>query len=147
LPLLALPELNTNMPLLPTSPALVLRIAIVPLDVEDPSPLETLTAPPVSEVLRPASNCIEPPAPHVPLPTLIDKIPPRPPVAAPEPRLIAPLLPLLALPELNTSKPLLPATPAFELRIETAPLDVAVPSPLDKNIAPPEYVVLLPEAA
>jgi hypothetical protein len=54
LPLLALPELKTSMPLLPASPAFVLRIVTMPLVVAVPSPLPKLTAPPVLTVLRPA---------------------------------------------------------------------------------------------
>jgi len=60
------------------------------------------------------------------------------------PSIIAPLFPLLALPELNTSIPLVPVFPAFMLRIETMPLLVAVPSPLDTLNAPPECTVLRP---
>jgi hypothetical protein len=65
----------------------------------------------------------------------------------PEPILKSPELPLLALPELNTNIPLLPIAPALALLIEIIPLLVAVPSPLDKLIAPPVSVVLRPPEA
>jgi len=53
LPPLALPELNTSMPLTPDTPALKLRIETMPLLLAVPSPLPMLTAPPVLIVLRP----------------------------------------------------------------------------------------------
>jgi len=71
--------------------------------------------------------------------------PPRPPVAAPVPIATRPLFPPLEDPELKTKSPETPATPAFTLRIDTAPLVVAVPSPLPMLTAPPVFTVLRPE--
>jgi hypothetical protein len=136
-PLLEDPELKTSDPLLPLTPAFMLRIVTVPLLEAVPSPLDTLNTPPDTAVLRPDSTCTLPPAPQVPLPTVNSTVPPRPSVAEPEPRTTAPLFPLLEDPELNTSAPLLPATPALKVRILTEPLLVAVPSPEDRLSAPP----------
>ena len=61
-------SLNTNMPQLPSFPALMLRIVTAPLDVAVPSPLAKLNAPPVLLVLRPEKSYTLPPAPLVPLP-------------------------------------------------------------------------------
>jgi hypothetical protein len=122
----------------------MLRIVTIPLLANNPSPLPRLNAPPVYASLLPEYNCILPPAPLVPLPTVKSTMPPRPSVAAPEPSLKAPLFPLLAEPELNTNIPLLPLPPALMLRMVTMPLDVPVPSPLDKLSAPPVFSELRP---
>ncbi len=144
-PLLDDPELNTNDPLLPLTPAFMLRMVTNPLLEAVPSPLDTLRTPPDAAVLRPESTCKLPPAPQVPLPTVTSNVPPRPSVAAPDPSTTAPLFPPLEDPELNMSAPLPPATPAFTLRMVTEPLLVAVPSPEDKLTAPPVCKVLRPE--
>jgi hypothetical protein len=136
-PLLEEPELNTNDPLLPLTPAFMLRIVIVPLLEAVPSPLDTLNNPPDAVVLRPDSTCTLPPAPQVPLPTVTITIPPRPSVATPEPKAKAPLFPPLEDPVLNTSAPLPPVAPAFMVRMVTVPLLLAVPSPEDRLSAPP----------
>jgi len=70
--------------------------------------------------------------------------PPEPILAAPVPRITLPLFPEDALPELNTNIPLTPCVPAFMLRITTAPLVVAVPSPAAILMAPPVLTVLRP---
>ena len=54
LPVLAEPVLKISMPLTPLVPELMDRIVMAPLDVDVPSPLLRLTAPPVCTVLRPA---------------------------------------------------------------------------------------------
>jgi hypothetical protein len=54
LPVLAEPVLKMSMPLTPLVPELMDRMVIAPLDVEVPSPVLRLTAPPVWTVLRPA---------------------------------------------------------------------------------------------
>jgi len=100
-PELLVPELKTNMPLLPAEPALTLRTITMPLLDTVPSPLAKLKAPPVTVVLRPAKACIEPPAPLVPLPTATITAPARPPVATPEPIKMLPELPRLLEPELK----------------------------------------------
>ena len=85
-----------------------------------------------------------PPTPLVPLPTVSTTAPPRPAVAAPVPTMTPPLLPDDVVPELNASEPLAPDSPAFMLRMSTAPLDVAVPSPDDRLSSPPVCTVLRP---
>jgi hypothetical protein len=145
LPLLLLPELNISMPLVPSSPAFIERMVIIPLLVAVPSPLPIPTAPPVFTVLRPANIWSEPPTLLVPLPTVNNIIPERPDVAAPVPTITAPVLPLLVLPELKTNIPLVPMSPAFMVLIVIMPLLVAVPSPLDKLKVPPVFTVLRPE--
>ncbi len=144
-PLLEEPELNTSDPLLPATPAFMLRMVTVPLLEAVPSPLDKLRTPPDAAVLRPESTCTLPPTPQVPLPTVTRIMPPRPSVTAPDPSTTAPLFPLLEDPELNTSDPLPPAIPALKLRMVTEPLLVAVPSPEDKLTAPPVCKVLRPE--
>jgi hypothetical protein len=52
------------------------------------------------------------------------------------------VLPELDVPELNVSAPLKPAVPAFAVRIEIAPLVVAVPSPVVIETEPPVTTVL-----
>ena len=79
------PVLNTSIPLEPDAPEFALRITMLPLVDAVPSPLCTLSAPPVVTVLRPESTLTAPPEPLVPLPTLMLTMPPRPPVATPEP--------------------------------------------------------------
>jgi hypothetical protein len=54
LPELALPELNTSMPLLPAVPALADLMLTMPDVVPVPSPDPMETVPPVLTVLRPA---------------------------------------------------------------------------------------------
>ncbi len=54
------------------------------------------------------------------------------------------MLPLLDDPELNTSTPLDPAAPAFADRMNTDPLEEAVPSPLVNVSDPPVWTVLRP---
>lgn len=137
-PLLLLPVENVRRPLVPPEPAFVLIIDIMPLLVAVPSPLVKLRAPPVFTVLMPADACNDPPTLLVPLPTVSIKNPPRPLVDAPDPIEIEPLFPLLDDPVENISIPLLPEWPALMLCIVTAPLVVAVPSPLDNANDPPE---------
>jgi hypothetical protein len=45
--------------------------------------------------------------------------------------------PLLAVPEEKDKAPLTPETPALAVWNKIKPLDVAVPSPVDKDTAPP----------
>ena len=63
--------------------------------------------------------------------------PPLPPVAAPLATLIDPLDPALVVPEVKLNIPLVPDTPASVLLRTIIPLDVAVPSPVAKLMAPP----------
>ena len=144
LPVELLPELNTNMPLLPPLPPFALRITTPPLVVAVPSPEDKDNAPPDLEVDLPPCALSVPPDPLVPLPT-VTRIPPlRPAVAMPLPILMEPLLPVELTPELNTSMPLLPAAPLFIDRITTSPDDVAVPSPELRVSTPPECNVERP---
>jgi hypothetical protein len=55
-----------------------------------------------------------------------------------------PVFPLLLVPVLKKSAPLTPVSPEFKLRITTAPLDEAVPSPDMMRTAPPVRTVLRP---
>ena len=82
----------------------------------------------------------------MPLPTVIVMDPPWPPDAAPEPIDTEPDPPLDADPDENTNRPLEPAAPAFIDRIDTLPLDDAVPSPDASESKPPVVVVLRPAA-
>ena len=75
--------------------------------------------------------------PLVPLPTVTSILPARPAVAIPEPSSRCPLFPAEEDPEENTSRPEEPDAPALALRISTAPLVDAVPSPEDIKTAPP----------
>jgi hypothetical protein len=57
---------------------------------------------------------------------------------------MAPVLLAAAVPELKKSAPLAPAAPPFVDRIFTSPLEVALPSPLNKLSRPPVATVLRP---
>ena len=85
---------------------------------------------------------MSPPAAKLPLPT--DKLmsPPLPVVAVPVPRIIEPLEPELVVPELKLNTPLTPDSPALDVLIAIAPLDVAVPTPAVIHTPPPVSVVL-----
>jgi hypothetical protein len=63
--------------------------------------------------------------------------PPLPWVAAPVLIVIDPLEPLLAVPVMKEIDPLTPDTPALAVRRTIPPLDVAVPSPVATEMAPP----------
>jgi len=142
---LEVPDEKTNLPLAPEAPALAVRIVIIPLEVEVPSPEEMLSAPPVFTVLRPEWILSKPPTPLVPLPAVILTSPPRPAVAAPLPKYNAPLLPVFEVPDENTNIPLPPAAPEFAVRIMIMPLEVEVPSPEAMLSTPPVFTVLRPE--
>lgn len=71
LPAFADPELNTRNPLEPAAPPFALDTKIAPLLVAEPSPECIHRAPPVSTVLRPATNESIAPSPLVPLPGLM----------------------------------------------------------------------------
>ena len=85
-----------------------------------------------------------PPTPDVPLPTVMEMAPALPPVAVPEPTLSDPELPPLDVPDENDIVPDPPAAPALADLMVRAPLDEAVPSPLDMNMTPPVLTVLRP---
>jgi hypothetical protein len=70
--------------------------------------------------------------------------PERPPVAVPEPIMMLPLFPRLLDPVLKYSDPVAPLAPEFRLRMTTAPLVEAVPSPDEMRTAPPVTAVLRP---
>lgn len=136
-PELDVPELNKSRPLTPLCPALEVRIAMAPLVLAIPWPLDTPTEPPVATVLWPAEIVRRPPAPLLPLPTEILSAPPLPPVEAPDPIEIEPVVPELEVPELNCRYPLTPLSPAFAVRMVMAPLLEAEPYPLRMTILPP----------
>ena len=146
MPLLVEPELKYKAPLDPAVPPLADRILSAPLLDDVPSPVETPMNPPVCTVLRPDTIRAVPPAPLVPLPTVMNTAPERPLVAAPVPIRIWPELPLLDDPELKTNKPDAPDSPAFVLRIVTAPLEPEIPWPPARLIAPPVEVPEPPPA-
>jgi hypothetical protein len=56
----------------------------------------------------------------------------------------APEFPLLEDPELNSNAPLTPAAPEFALLKINTPLLEDVPSPLERFMAPPVFIVLRP---
>jgi hypothetical protein len=68
-----------------------------------------------------------------------------PPVADPVRTTIEPLLPLLAVPDFSVKLPLVPLLPAFAVRTVKAPLLVADPNPVTRDIEPPVTSVLSPE--
>jgi hypothetical protein len=131
------PELNTNMPLVPSSPAFADLIVTAPLVTARLCPLLNARAPPVEAVLSPDATVRRPPAPLVPAPTVTLSAPPLPPDAIPDPMDMLPDPPELAVPELKTSTPLEPVAPPFADRITTLPLDVAMPCPLIMLTEPP----------
>ena len=71
-PILLVPELKPNLPLMPLEPALVVLMFIEPLDEIIPSPVYILMEPPVltSELVLPEERNILPPDPQFPLPTV-----------------------------------------------------------------------------
>ena len=136
-PLLVVPDANDKPPLTPDVPAFTVRTAIDPLVVGVLKPDDNDKAPPLDAVLVPAVTEISPPTPAVPDPTLMRISPPLPPVAAPLATLIDPLEPELVVPEAKLNIPLVPAVPASVLLRTIIPLEVAVPSPVARLIAPP----------
>ena len=137
LPPCDVPDEKISMPLTPVVPEFAVRIVIMPLDVDVPSPVEIPRAPPVCGRDRPVAMWMAPPTPLSPLPTVMDSKPPRPELAAPVPTRIDPVLPVLDVPDEKISIPLTPASPELAVRIVMMPLDVAVPSPVDMPRAPP----------
>ena len=77
----------------------------------------------------------------MPLPTVMEMAPAPPPVAVPEPTLSDPELPPLDVPDENDIVPDPPAAPALADLMVRAPLDEAVPPPLDMNMTPPVLTV------
>ena len=142
----AVPELKTSIPLLPATPALLVRSTIVPLLDAVPSPDSSRSRPPDAIELRPEDSDNKAPAPLVPIPPLSVTNPLRLVVATPEPMQIIPEFPPADDPELKQSKPLDPDAPPFADRTNSAPLLVAVPSLAIKLRQPPVIVVLRPEA-
>ena len=65
LPELDVPELNTNRPLTPVTPALAVLIEIAPLVVDEPAPLLTTMWPPVTALPVPDDKLNAPPWPAV----------------------------------------------------------------------------------
>jgi hypothetical protein len=96
----------------------------------------------VLAVVSPATTVTAPPLPLFPLPTVTVTDPPRPAVAAPVVTDTAPVLPLLDVPDVKLNRPLIPDTPALTVDTVNAPLDVAKPYPVTREIAPPVETVL-----
>ena len=78
----ALPVLMITLPLVPAVPASGVLTVIDPLERVEPKPLEMETAPPLVEVLRPASIVTEPPTSTL-VPELNTKAPLEPTAAEP----------------------------------------------------------------
>jgi hypothetical protein len=101
--------------------------------------------PPEAEDDEPPAILIKPPSPLSPDPTDKEIEPPLPTRAPPEDIKIDPLLPELEVPDVNDTTPLTPEMPEFEDCRLRAPLDVADPYPVWREIFPPELEVELPE--
>jgi len=82
----------------------------------------------------------------LPVPTLRLTLPPAPPTAAPVDRETEPELSAVVEPLAMDTTPLEPLVPALADAIVIAPLDVAVPEPLVRLIAPPVEAALVPAA-
>jgi hypothetical protein len=74
-----------------------------------------------------------------PVPTSRVIAPPLPPSAAPVFTSTSPDEPTLVVPELKLSAPLTPLVPAFAVFIVIEPDVVAVPTPVDIEMAPPVF--------
>ena len=78
----ALPVLMITLPLVPAEPESGVLTVIDPLERVEPKPLEMEIAPPLVEVLRPATIVTEPPI-STPVPELNTKAPLEPTAAEP----------------------------------------------------------------
>jgi len=166
-PELAVPVLNTSIPLIPVIPELAVWSNKAPLVPHDPYPLDTNNLPPFPygdcvAVDVPADKTNSPPAPLLPVPTATYTEPALPDVAEPEPKYNAPVLPLsvvpdptykapllpeLAVPVLNTNKPLTPAVPAFAVLNNIEPLVEAAVYPVISTKRPPMPVAYVDNPA
>jgi hypothetical protein len=136
LPSLDMPVCSSIAPLTPSEPEFGVIKSIAPLVVAAPAPEDTVTLPPVANLLVPAAILTTPPTPEFPEPTSITIDPPAPPVAIPVTRCKDPELPALEVPVDKRTAPLTPLSPAFAVAIDTAPLDF--------ESAIPDVIVTLP---
>jgi len=127
LPPLAVPELKLMWPLTPLSPAFGVHMIASPLDVAEPKPVATSTAPPLDTVDSPENTRKSPPSPVSPAPTVTRMDPPFPLVARSVPIEMLPLLPTLVDPELKLSRPDTPLLPALNVLVVMEPLEVVEP--------------------
>ena len=136
-PVLVVPELNTNVPLTPLSPAFKERSCTFPLDVNDPNPEYIAIDPPDRPLPAPAARVTVPPIPPVACfdsPARMDTNPPRlfcavvspekihmlPPFPVePSPTVIEidPPFPTVDAPDPNDTLPLFPLLDAPELKL------------------------------
>ena len=136
------PELNTRRPLLPPGP-FAERITTAPDDDVVPPPLTIRTAPPVTlaaEVV-PAVNVKCPPVPEFVLPTLTLSAPAAPLSATPVAITTLPAAPDAVVPVLSVMLPDVVLTVDEPVRRSREPVP-AVPSPLDRMMAPVEPAAL-----
>ena len=137
MPLLVVPEVNDNMPLTPVVPAFMVFTITAPLVSVVPSPVAIDTAPPLKGKLCPAVTTTSPPGSVFDLPIDTRISPPSPCVALPVAIWMYPEPPFDAVPDVKLKCPLTPLVPASSVCTTTLPLDVAVPSPVVSETAPP----------
>ena len=127
-------------------PASALRTRMLPLEEARPAPALNEMLPPVALVASPAICTTWPPATPDPcaLPTTIDTLPPAPSRASPVRISMPPEAPCVDFPVEKDMCPDTPAIPASRVCTETAPLDVALPTPLRKLSIPPVPVLPIP---
>lgn len=140
------PVLKIRQPLRPELPPFDVRRANCPLLVTVPSPALSFIIPPTADVDRPDSTRKMAPALLVPLPTVTQIQLPRPAVELPDATVTVPLFPALENPELKRRCPLVPTKPLFTDDNRSIPLLNVVPSPLVITSAPPDAIVLRPDA-
>jgi hypothetical protein len=137
-PEMDVPDANIMYPEVPLVPAFIVLMVMLPLEVEDPYPADRDITPPVSESsVRPDDMVTSPPVYLSPVPMLRWMSPPFPFVEDPVATTILPDVPELVVPEVKLKWPLTPLVPALSVRTTTEPLDVAVPSPVVRDTAPP----------
>lgn len=161
LPEYAVPEDNNTVPDTPvpaefaertyTGPEEVVGEELVPLSrntgplFTSPAPDRMMTAPPVSPaaVVAPPAITTGEPGCAFDVPTTTDTEPAAPPCASDDATRMRPLLPDADVPVTRVMLPVSPAYSAFAVRIEMAPLDDDVPAPLNREIVPPTFCVVV----
>ena len=96
-------------------------------------------------MLSPDETTTRPAADVSPLPTITLILPDVPLVAVPERITNEPVDPLEDVPVFKAKLPDTPSDPASELKTVNAPLELAVPKPVTRDIEPPVASVLSPE--
>jgi hypothetical protein len=146
-PPLVVPDVKVSSPLTPETPAFAVFTRMEPLDLVVPCMALRLIVPPVSSFVLPVDTETSPPSEVVPVPTDIITFPPRPSLEFPLANSILPELPELVVPVRNDKCPLAPATPALSVFRMTLPVEVAVPKPVARLIAPPVLLAPIPEVS